>query len=195
MGICIWYQYSVCTCLTWLELFSLRNLLELYSFTPKNHFLVLVQFSVTDHFTGGGPGEGQSLPGVFFFYDLSPIKVCCTLLFLSYMNLCIVGYHFWWYGKISVLLQNLLLVHWSMVFFFHILCSFGHGLSFKQMVPFTYFIEPSLLERNNTVIFIFDFVNRWNLQRKGCPSCTSSQMCVLLWEVRTCSRPKNISRS
>jgi len=54
------------------------------------------QFSVTDHFTGGGPGEGQSLPGVFFFYDLSPIKVKFTEKRMSFLhfitNVCaIVG--------------------------------------------------------------------------------------------------------
>ena len=153
MGICIWYQYSVCICLMRLEIISLRNLLKNIRLYLRINFWVLVQFSVTDHFTGGGPGEGQSLPGVFFFYDLSPIKVCCTLLFLSYTNLCIIGYHFWWYGKISVLLQILLLVHWSVVFFFHIFCSFGYGLVFMQMVPFIHSIERSLLERINTVIF------------------------------------------
>ena len=34
------------------------------------------QFSVTEHFRGADIGRHQSLPGVFFFYDLSPIKVC-----------------------------------------------------------------------------------------------------------------------
>ena len=33
------------------------------------------QFSVADHFQGVDAGGGQKLPGVFFFYDLSPIKV------------------------------------------------------------------------------------------------------------------------
>ncbi|CAK9186443.1 unnamed protein product [Ilex paraguariensis] len=33
------------------------------------------QFSVTEHFRGADIGHLQSLPGVFFFYDLSPIKV------------------------------------------------------------------------------------------------------------------------
>jgi hypothetical protein len=32
------------------------------------------QFSVTEHYTTGGPGP-RVIPGVFFFYDLSPIKV------------------------------------------------------------------------------------------------------------------------
>ena len=33
------------------------------------------QFAVTDHFKQVDAEEGQHLPGVFFFYDLSPIKV------------------------------------------------------------------------------------------------------------------------
>jgi hypothetical protein len=37
--------------------------------------IVSNQFSVTDHFKEKEPGKAQSLPGVFFFYDLSPIKV------------------------------------------------------------------------------------------------------------------------
>jgi hypothetical protein len=33
------------------------------------------QFSVTEHFRFINPREGQGLPGVFCFYDLSPIEV------------------------------------------------------------------------------------------------------------------------
>jgi hypothetical protein len=34
------------------------------------------QYSVTENFRDGGPqATGRMLPGVFFFYDLSPIKV------------------------------------------------------------------------------------------------------------------------
>ena len=33
------------------------------------------QFAVTDHFKQVDAEEGRHLPGVFFFYDLSPIKV------------------------------------------------------------------------------------------------------------------------
>ena len=35
----------------------------------------LPQFSVTEHFRSSESGRIQALPGVFFFYDLSPIKV------------------------------------------------------------------------------------------------------------------------
>lgn len=37
-----------------------------------------VQFSVTEHFKDAELSRSQSLPGVFFFYDLSPIKVIPT---------------------------------------------------------------------------------------------------------------------
>ena len=33
------------------------------------------QYSVTENFRPSQGGMGGSLPGVFFFYDLSPIKV------------------------------------------------------------------------------------------------------------------------
>lgn len=36
------------------------------------------QFSVTEHFKDAELSRSQSLPGVFFFYDLSPIKVIPT---------------------------------------------------------------------------------------------------------------------
>lgn len=43
------------------------NMLCLYFWT--------LQFSVTEHYRGTEIGNLQFLPGVFFFYDLSPIKV------------------------------------------------------------------------------------------------------------------------
>ncbi|KAG1366496.1 endoplasmic reticulum-Golgi intermediate compartment protein 3 [Cocos nucifera] len=54
------------------------------------------QFSVTEHFKGDDVGRIQSLPGVFFFYDLSPIKVTFTEEHVSFLhfltNVCaIVG--------------------------------------------------------------------------------------------------------
>ncbi|KAJ1411368.1 Endoplasmic reticulum vesicle transporter, C-terminal [Sesbania bispinosa] len=54
------------------------------------------QFSVTEHFRTGDVGRLQSLPGVFFFYDLSPIKVTFTEEHVSFLhfltNVCaIVG--------------------------------------------------------------------------------------------------------
>ena len=33
------------------------------------------QYSVTEHFKRAEIQQGQNMPGVFFFYDLSPIKV------------------------------------------------------------------------------------------------------------------------
>lgn len=44
------------------------------------------QFSVTDHFKQVDAGEGTFLPGVFFFYDLSPIKVTMTETGKSFLS-------------------------------------------------------------------------------------------------------------
>jgi len=41
----------------------------------SGHTIQSNQFSVTEHFRNAEIGHLQSLPGVFFFYDLSPIKV------------------------------------------------------------------------------------------------------------------------
>ncbi|KAL1812147.1 hypothetical protein DCAR_0624343 [Daucus carota subsp. sativus] len=41
----------------------------------KGHTISSNQFSATEHFKSAEFGRSQSLPGVFFFYDLSPIKV------------------------------------------------------------------------------------------------------------------------
>ncbi|CAA2994484.1 endoplasmic reticulum-Golgi intermediate compartment 3-like [Olea europaea subsp. europaea] len=52
------------------------------------------QFSVTEHVKGSEAGHLQSLPGVFFFYDLSPIKVTFTEMHVSFLhfltNLCAI---------------------------------------------------------------------------------------------------------
>ncbi|KAJ4874263.1 Endoplasmic reticulum vesicle transporter protein [Raphanus sativus] len=62
----------------------------------KGHVIQSNQFSVTEHFEKTEAGRTQSLPGVFFFYDLSPIKVIFTeqhVEFLHFLtNVCaIVG--------------------------------------------------------------------------------------------------------
>ncbi|KAL2937264.1 Endoplasmic reticulum-Golgi intermediate compartment protein 3 [Bienertia sinuspersici] len=54
------------------------------------------QFSVTEHFKNAEPGRYQTVPGVFFYYDLSPVKVNFMerrMSFLHFMtNVCaIVG--------------------------------------------------------------------------------------------------------
>ncbi|KAJ6811829.1 endoplasmic reticulum-Golgi intermediate compartment protein 3-like [Iris pallida] len=52
------------------------------------------QYSVTEHFRSDAMGRIQSLPGVFFFYDLSPIKVTFTdkhVPFLHFLtNVCAI---------------------------------------------------------------------------------------------------------
>mmetsp|Transcript_83 Transcript_83/g.185 ORF Transcript_83/g.185 Transcript_83/m.185 type:complete len:388 (-) Transcript_83:488-1651(-) len=41
----------------------------------RSHTIYSNQYSVTEHFKGSDIQQGRNLPGVFFFYDLSPIKV------------------------------------------------------------------------------------------------------------------------
>ncbi|KAM7257006.1 hypothetical protein ACFE04_012747 [Oxalis oulophora] len=60
------------------------------------HTIQSNQFSVTEHFRSSDMGRFQSIPGVFFFYDLSPIKVTFTEQHVSFLhfltNVCaIVG--------------------------------------------------------------------------------------------------------
>ncbi|XP_026434448.1 endoplasmic reticulum-Golgi intermediate compartment protein 3-like [Papaver somniferum] len=62
----------------------------------SGHTIQSNQFSVTEHFRGAAYGQSRSIPGVFFFYDLSPIKVTFTeghVSFLHFLtNVCaIVG--------------------------------------------------------------------------------------------------------
>ncbi|KAF5942964.1 hypothetical protein HYC85_020606 [Camellia sinensis] len=63
----------------------------------RGHTIQSNQFSVTEHFRSAEEvGLLQSLPGVFFFYDLSPIKVTFTEEHISFLhfltNVCaIVG--------------------------------------------------------------------------------------------------------
>ncbi|KAM3342565.1 Endoplasmic reticulum-Golgi intermediate compartment protein 3 [Capsicum chinense] len=62
----------------------------------SGHTIQSNQFSVTEHFKGADVGRFQSIPGVFFFYDLSPIKVTFTEQHASFLhfltNVCaIVG--------------------------------------------------------------------------------------------------------
>lgn len=62
----------------------------------SEHTIQSNQFSVTEHFKGTDVGHFQFIPGVFFFYDLSPIKVTFTEQHVSFLhfltNVCaIVG--------------------------------------------------------------------------------------------------------
>ncbi|KAL7176019.1 hypothetical protein ACSBR2_029571 [Camellia fascicularis] len=62
----------------------------------RGHTIQSNQFSVTEHFRSAEVGLLQSLPGVFFFYDLSPIKVTFAEEHISFLhfltNVCaIVG--------------------------------------------------------------------------------------------------------
>ncbi|GMI90594.1 hypothetical protein like AT1G36050 [Hibiscus trionum] len=62
----------------------------------NGHTIQSNQFSVTEHFKGAEIGQLQSHPAVYFFYDLSPIKVTFTEQHVSFLhfltNVCaIVG--------------------------------------------------------------------------------------------------------
>ncbi|KAF9610339.1 hypothetical protein IFM89_022009 [Coptis chinensis] len=62
----------------------------------RGHTIQTNQFSVTEHFRNAEFGRPQALPGVFFFYDLSPIKVTFAEEHISFLhfltNVCaIVG--------------------------------------------------------------------------------------------------------
>lgn len=62
----------------------------------NEHIILSNQFSVTEHFRSSESGRIQAVPGVFFFYDLSPIKVTFTEQHVSFLhfltNVCaIVG--------------------------------------------------------------------------------------------------------
>ena len=46
---------------------------------------VLPQFSVTEHFKDYEAGHYRTIPGVFFFYDLSPIKVDSLLDVMAFV--------------------------------------------------------------------------------------------------------------
>ena len=45
----------------------------------RNRTIVTNQYSVTEHFKPSDVPAGHQLPGVFFFYDLSPIKARTAL--------------------------------------------------------------------------------------------------------------------
>ncbi|GMI85402.1 hypothetical protein HRI_002209500 [Hibiscus trionum] len=62
----------------------------------NGHTIQSNQFSVTEHFKGAEIGQLQSHPAVYFFYDLSPIKLTFTEQHVSFLhfltNVCaIVG--------------------------------------------------------------------------------------------------------
>lgn len=70
--------------------------------------LVGFQFSVTEHYTTGGPGP-RVIPGVFFFYDLSPIKVnvnaCVKGNFDIFLALALTLLMSWAVSQFSLFIQ------------------------------------------------------------------------------------------
>ena len=60
----------------------------------RNRTILTNQYSVTEHFKQSDVPTGHQLPGVFFFYDLSPIKArprppCMSRL--TYNTWCVCG--------------------------------------------------------------------------------------------------------
>ncbi|BBG95734.1 Endoplasmic reticulum vesicle transporter protein [Prunus dulcis] len=53
----------------------------------SGHTIQSNQFSVTEHFRGTEVGNLQYLPGVFFFYDLSPIKEFLLFLDIRFIHI------------------------------------------------------------------------------------------------------------
>ena len=72
----------------WLIVIVTTYMLHIFGQRHKDESHVLLQFSVTEHVRTAEVGRLQSLPAVFFFYDLSPIKVG-----FSYM------FNLWWNGR------------------------------------------------------------------------------------------------
>ena len=70
---CEWTHYPVKSGV--IMLLKIHFLYCLSSSALIYHGRFFFQFSVTEHLRGADIGRLQSLPGVFFFYDLSPIKV------------------------------------------------------------------------------------------------------------------------
>lgn len=52
----------------------------------RGHTIQSNQFSVTEHYKNSEEDQFRSLPGVFFFYDLSPIKVTFTEEHTSFLH-------------------------------------------------------------------------------------------------------------
>ncbi|KAL7157182.1 hypothetical protein ABFS83_02G060200 [Erythranthe nasuta] len=52
----------------------------------KGHTIQSNQFSVTEHYKSSEEDQYRSLPGIFFFYDLSPIKVTFTEEHASFLH-------------------------------------------------------------------------------------------------------------
>jgi len=58
--------------------FVLQVVPTMYS-DVRNKTIHSNQYSVTEHFKRAEIQQGQNMPGVFFFYDLSPIQVTSQL--------------------------------------------------------------------------------------------------------------------
>lgn len=57
----------------------------------RNNTIFSNQYSVTEHFKRADIQQGQNMPGVFFFYDLSPIKVSKRCAIGTIYHVCNYG--------------------------------------------------------------------------------------------------------
>ncbi|KAL2893881.1 putative endoplasmic reticulum-Golgi intermediate compartment protein 3 [Bienertia sinuspersici] len=55
-------------------MYNCRSVVPTVYTDVSGHTINSNQFSVTEHFKSASAGHFSTLPGVFFFYDLSPIK-------------------------------------------------------------------------------------------------------------------------
>ncbi len=127
---------------------------------------LVLQFSVTEHFIKGGSGS-RYVPGLFFIYDLSPIKVRWSILFPSYFSsdsetIGSIAPHLNLAVSCSAREQFLPPLPSS--------CCKTEQFSLEKSSPMTNSCQLTWAVDND--------YGRWNLWRKGCLFCIFSQMCV-----------------
>ena len=106
----------------------------------------ILQFSVTEHYKGQEVGQ-RTLPGVFFFYDLSAIKVCFISVatvsrIKSQIILSFCGSHFISYERNGEVNTRLTRSPWE---YFHI------GYSFMWKIVF-FVASAGDLHRNTSLL-------------------------------------------
>lgn len=82
---------------------KIQSCLWIYCFRLLTLGTLLMQFSVTEHFKSAEMGYSRMIPGVFFYYDLSPIKVFSS----SSIQFCFKCRH---YSDVGDLITNLVTV-------------------------------------------------------------------------------------
>lgn len=75
---------------------------------------VIVQFSVTEHFRNDDTGRLHSVPGVFFFYDLSPIKVTLLCALVDWFD-ALTSWPYWHLSFLSSFIYQCLLSLFTLI--------------------------------------------------------------------------------